>query len=229
MTRAVLVMAKAPVAGHSKTRLTSRLSPEVAAELSAAFIRDAVALGASVCPSSSRSSVQSIVAVSPPDASEAFDDLLPGVGQITQVGDNLGQRLAHVMSSALEQGFEQVVAINADGPTLPSRLVADAFDQLDDADADVVLGPTEDGGYYLIGWKQPHPRIVTDVEMSTPSVLDDTLAIARDLALDVRILDSWYDVDEPADLDRLVDDVKAGVPCGEHTHAMLHRLGLLPG
>lgn len=227
MKRAVLVMAKAPVAGHSKTRLTPRLTPSVAAELSAAFIRDAVALGASAAPSTSPSRVQSIVAVAPPDATGVFDELVPGVSQIPQVGDNLGQRLAHVMSSALDQGFDQVVAINADGPTLPSNYISEAFDQLHEPEADVVLGPTEDGGYYLIGWKQSHPRLVTDVEMSTPSVLDDTLSIARELALDVRILDPWYDVDEPADLDRLLDDMNNGVSCGEHTRAMLSNIGLL--
>ncbi len=221
-------MAKAPVAGQSKTRLHPRLSPAVTAQLSAAFICDAVALAASARPTTSPSTVQSIVAVSPPGADATFATLVPGVGQITQIGDDLGQRLAHVLSEALRQGYEQVVAINADGPTLPAHLIADAFDQLDAPDVDVVLGPTEDGGYYLIGWKQPHPRLVTDVEMSTPSVLNDTLRVAHELGLEVRTLDPWYDVDEPADLDRLVDDIIAGVACGPHTLAMLSDVGLLP-
>ncbi len=221
-------MAKAPITGRSKTRLTPRLSPELAAELSGAFIRDAVALAAAATPATAPSTVTSVVAISPPEATAAFDELVAGVGQIAQIGDDLGQRLNHVMSTALDQGFEQVVAINADGPTLPAQFIADAFDRLDEADTDVVLGPTEDGGYYLIGWKQPHSRIVTDVEMSTPSVLADTLATAAELNLRVSLLEPWYDVDEPADLDRLIDDIAAGIPCGEHTLAFLRQAGLLP-
>lgn len=227
MRRAALVMAKAPMAGQSKTRLSPRLTLDVAAQLSAAFIRDAVELAQSVRPATPPSVVNEIVAVSPPDASEAFAELLPGVDQIAQIGSDLGHRLAHVLSEAIEQGYEQVVAINADGPTLPSRLVADAFDQLANSEVDVVLGPTEDGGYYLIGWKRPHPEIVVEVEMSTASVLADTLVVAERLNLSVKLLDPWYDVDEPSDLDRLLSDINNGVPCGRHTVDTLRQSGLL--
>lgn len=210
-------MAKAPIAGLSKTRLTPRLSHDEAAELSACFIRDAVALAERAA------GARAVVAISPTDAGPAFDELLPGCPQIVQRGAQLGDRLAHVMSRALDDGFDQVVAINADGPTLPVRLIDDAFRALGAPETDIVLGPTDDGGYYLIGWTHSHPAVVEEVEMSTPTVLDDTLAIAERDGLTVDVLDPWYDVDDGDDLDRLIADIERGVPCGEHTIAFLGR------
>ena len=206
-------MAKAPVPGHSKTRLTPRLSDGEAARLSACFIRDAVALAGKA------EGAEPVVAIAPADSGPAFDQLVPGCTQIAQRGPRLGDRLAHVMGRALASGFDQVVAINADGPTLPVRLIDDAFESLGDSAVDVVLGPTDDGGYYLIGWTRPHPTVVTEVEMSTPTVLDDTVAIAARDGLSVRLLEPWYDVDDSSDLDRLIADIERGVPCGEHTLA----------
>ena len=86
-----------------------------------------------------------------------------------------------------------------------------------------MLGPAADGGYYLIGWKQPHPTVVRGIEMSTPSVLADTLERAAAAGLRVALLDEWYDVDEPADLARLVNELMPDDPRAPHTARLLQR------
>ena len=197
----VIVMAKRPEPGASKTRLCPPLSPQSAAVLAEAFLEDAVQIASSV------PGAVAAVAVSPANAGDYFAGVTPGALQITQVGQSLGDRLAHVMTAALDLGFPMVAAINADGPTLPASHVAQAFEMLRSGDFDVVLGPAEDGGYYLIAWNTPHPELVTRVTMSTPTVLEDTLAIADRLELRVGLTAQWFDVDTAADLERLRSDL----------------------
>lgn len=225
MDRAVLIMAKQPIAGSSKTRLLPALTPGDAAELSRCFISDAVssmrtlsALGRSQHePSPGDPAVLVSIAGAPVESAGYFAELAPGVGFVAQEGSTLGERLDHVMSSALAAGATMVIAINSDSPTLPSSLVADAFERLADDAVDVVLGPAEDGGYYLIGWKTPHPRLVKDVEMSTPQVLHDTLAIAEADGLTVALTEPWFDVDLPEDLHRIRAVLDNGGFCGPAT------------
>ena len=106
--------------------------------------------------------------------------------------------------------------MNSDGPTLPAAHLERAFVALRDG-ADVALGPSADGGYYLIGVKQPAPRLLRGVRMSTPTVLADTLALAAEYGLRVELLPAWYDVDEAADLARLTRELAAAplevAPC----------------
>jgi glycosyltransferase A (GT-A) superfamily protein (DUF2064 family) len=101
--------------------------------------------------------------------------------------------------------------------------VAQAFTVLDGA-SDVVLGPCEDGGYYLIGLKRPQPRLLRDVQMSTPYVVRDTLALAEQLGLQVGLLPTWYDVDTAAELDRLCTELRAAPDHqARHTRQFLDR------
>ena len=98
--------------------------------------------------------------------------------------------------------------------------MASAFERLDEKHTDVVLGPCEDGGYYLIGWKRPYPRLVREVQMSTSHVLEDTLAAAEEQELRVSLLPEWYDVDELADLARVSQDLRGGT---SHTLGFLNK------
>ena len=123
--------------------------------------------------------------------------------------ERLGDRLHYVLSAALCRGLRQVVAINSDSPTLPAELLCTAFQRLDDPQVDAVFGPCTDGGYYLIGVKKPPGRLVTEVQMSTPTVLSDTLAIAAEEGMRVDLLPEWYDVDSAADLKRLSAELAA--------------------
>jgi|GEM_PF-37650 len=193
--RAMIVMAKRPAAGHTKTRLTPELTPEQAADLYENFLHDIVTM------LDDRNDIALFIAVDAPESAQWFTQFAPDVPQIAQIGDDLGQRLDSVLSAALDAGYEQVFAISSDSPDLPADHITNAIALLDDPANDVVLGPTEDGGYYLIGWKQRWKPMVADVAMSTPRVLADTLTIADELDARVVLAPTWYDIDEPADLE----------------------------
>jgi len=195
--RAVIVMAKRPAAGSTKTRLAPALSLESAAELYERFLLDTIHM------ISSRTDCTTVIAIEDASSADYFTSIAPGVAQVLQLGDSLGPRLDSVLRSCLADGLEQVVAIGSDSPDLPSSHIDEAFDMLDQGEVDVVLGPTDDGGYYLIGWKQPWSPMVVEVEMSTAAVLTDTLAVAERVGARCALAPTWYDVDEPADLARL--------------------------
>ena len=120
-----------------------------------------------------------------------------------QRGDTLGERLDAALGDLRERGFDQSFAIGSDSPDLPEGHLTAAFDLLDDDATDVVFGPTEDGGYYVIGWKKPWPHVVTTIEMSTSSVLTDSLVAASSVGAQVALCPAWYDVDDPVDVTRL--------------------------
>ncbi|MGI9645876.1 MAG: TIGR04282 family arsenosugar biosynthesis glycosyltransferase [Ilumatobacteraceae bacterium] len=215
--RAVVIMAKRPRPGQSKTRLVPPLTDRSAAELAECFLLDALDLVRSVAGATP------MVAVWPPESEAYFAQIAGDVERVTQVGAALDERLDHVLRECLAQGYEHVVALNADSPTLPSRLLAEAFRALSRDDVDVVLGPAADGGYYLIGWTQAHPTLVRGVEMSTPTVLAETLERASAAGVRVALLEEWYDVDEPADLARLIDELGPDDPRAPHTARLLQR------
>ncbi len=195
-TDALLVVAKQPAAGQTKTRLTPPFLPEEAAALYECFLQDTLDLIRRV------PDVQPAIAYLPAHATGYFAALAPDFELLLQQGPDLGARLDHALTSYLARGFERVAIMNSDGPTLPVAYLTAAFDQLRDG-ADAVLGPAEDGGYYLIGLKRPAPRLLREVRMSTPTVLADTLKLAAEEGLAVSLLPSWYDVDDMAALDRL--------------------------
>jgi hypothetical protein len=117
------------------------------------------------------------------------------------VGNGLGERLDNALTHCLTNGYQQAVIMDSDSPTLPAAYLAQAFAELEHAD--VVLGPCDDGGYYLIGLTRPQPRLLREVPMSTSTVLQDTLKLADELKLRVALLPTWYDVDTVTELERL--------------------------
>ena len=217
---ALLVIAKRPAPGQTKTRLSPPLLPEQAADLYDCFLRDTLDIARAV-PGVSR-----WVHYAPDTAAGYFQQLAPDFGLRPQVGVSLGPRLDQVLTACLAEGFERAVIMDSDSPTLPPARVAGAFAALEAAD--VVLGPCDDGGYYLIGLKQPQPRLLREVQMSTPHVLRDTLALAEQAGLRVELLAPWYDVDTAPELERLRADLAAH-PDGAapQTRAFLSRLAAI--
>jgi len=205
---ALLVVAKRPAAGQTKTRLCPPLSGESAAGLYECFLRDTLDIMRAV------PSVQRTVVYLPDEARGYFTDLAPDMTLILQEGETLGERLDHLLTHVLANGADRAVVMNSDSPTLPATFVEDAFNRLHSAD--VVLGPSRDGGYYLIGMARPHPRLLREVPMSTPSVLTDTLALAVDMGLTVSLLPEWYDVDTVAELDHLHAEIQTLERSGNH-------------
>ena len=212
---ALIVVAKRPAAGHTKTRLTPALSAEQAAALYECLLRDTLDLIRQV------RDVQRVIAYLPAEAREYFAQMAPDFEQVFQAGINLGTRLDNAVTHYLHRGFKRVVVMNSDGPTLPVRRLTDAFESLTD-DVDVVLGPCDDGGYYLIGLKHPAPRLLREVRMSTPQVVADTIALAAEDGLRVKLLPAWYDIDDAASLERLIAEVSNTPPqVAPHTRTFM--------
>ena len=200
MKRALLVIAKRPQAGQTKTRLTPPLSPQQAANLYECLLQDTLALARTLPDEVTR-----MVLYAPADEAFYFKRLAPDLELLAQRGPDLGARLDNALTDCLNHGFQQVIVMNSDGPTLPVAYLTEAFLLLQQAD--VVLGPSEDGGYYLIGLTRPQPHILREVQMSTPTVLEDTLALAEVDNLTVNLLPSWYDVDTIEDVWRLTQEL----------------------
>ena len=184
-TNALLVVAKRPAPGRTKTRLTPPLSPVQAAALYECFLRDTLDLVRRL------SGVAPAIAYLPAEERAYFEALAPDFELVLQEGADLGERLDSALTRLLMVGYQHVAIMNSDGPTLPLACLTGAFDALAGG-ADVVLGPCDDGGYYLIGLKQPAPRLLREVRMSTPDVLADTLVIAAEEGLTVELLPTWY-------------------------------------
>jgi rSAM/selenodomain-associated transferase 1 len=214
---ALLIMAKRPTPGRTKTRLVPPLSPEQAAALYECFLRDTLDLARQV------PDVQPVVAYTPARAHAYFAKLAADFDYIQQKGPDLGARLDNALTYHLGLGYQRVVMINSDGPTTPLAYLVDAFERLT-GETDVVIGPADDGGYYLIGLKQPAPRLLREVRMSTPHVTTDTLALAVEEGLRVALLPNWYDVDDAESLARLKAELATAPPqIAPHTQAFLRR------
>jgi rSAM/selenodomain-associated transferase 1 len=214
MNQALIVVAKRPLPGQAKTRLAPPLTPAAAAGLYEAFLRDTLDLMRCV------GGARYILAFLPEDAHGYFRALAPDFDLMPQCGPDLGARLDHALTACLDDGFERAVIMDSDSPTLPSEYLARAFTELEAADG--VLGPCDDGGYYLIGLRRPAPRLLREVKMSTPWVVRDTLALAATEGLKLAQLPGWYDVDTAAELERLRAEM-ANLPPGraEHTRRWL--------
>ncbi len=166
------IMAKAPLSGQVKTRLVPPLTPDEAAALSLCSLRDTIANVAGIA---ARQGADAVVVYTPVGSEQTFEDLLPKeFSLLAQYGASLGERLLNATETLLGLGYESVCLINADSPTLPSELLSSAVYALAHSGDPVVLGPAEDGGYYLIGLKRAHRRLFNDIEWSTAKVLTQT-------------------------------------------------------
>lgn len=201
--RALIVLAKAPAAGVTKTRLCPHLTPEEAAAFAAASLMDTLAVARSVGGCTLR-------LAHPPGAAESLaallsDDFPPAF--IVPPGD-VGVAMCSAIACALDHRATQVVLIGSDLPSLPPAHIAHAFARLDDG-ADVVLGPAEDGGYYLIAATAPHPALFAGIAWSTNAVYAQTVARIEAAGLSLATIPPWYDIDGMADLRRCMADLAA--------------------
>lgn len=220
MNASLIVVAKKPAPGSTKTRLCPPFTPEAAAEFYRCLMRDTLDLAGRF------QAADHILAFTPPQALKYFRDLAPnGFRLIPQKGAHLGERLSNALAHELEQGYRKAVIMNSDGPTLPLDYLAEAFAGLDYAD--VTLGMGHDGGYYLIGLKQHDPELFQNIAWSTQRVIPQTLEVCRRLKLKVHPLPVWYDVDVAADLKRLRRDLAENPASASHTSAFLNKLDKL--
>jgi rSAM/selenodomain-associated transferase 1 len=217
MKRALIVVGKAPQAGNTKTRLVPPLSAEQAASLYRGFLLDAVHLGLSL-------KWERVTVVHPRGAAAILQTLLPSeVSLLEQRGSGLGEALAFAFQRHFCQGFDRVVLIGSDNPTLPAEPICEALAALDDG-RDLCIGPCLDGGYYLLGMRAPWLGVFDDIEWSTSRVYGQTLRRARRVGLRVHAVRKWYDVDLPRDLDRVRRELRDRPDIALHTRAALDEL-----
>jgi rSAM/selenodomain-associated transferase 1 len=210
------VMTKAPLAGRVKTRMVPPLTPEEAAELNRCFLRDTAAAISSACShravgDARKTARASAIAVYTPVGAElAYKDILPDdFSLLPQRGDKFGERLYFAVEDLFKCGFDSVCLIDSDSPTVPAENFAEAVELLSTSDDRIVLGPSDDGGYYLIGVKKPHRHLFEQVDWSTERVLNQTIQRATEIGLEVKLLPSGYDVDDADSLRRLRNQLLA--------------------
>jgi rSAM/selenodomain-associated transferase 1 len=226
---ALAVMTKAPQAGRVKTRLVPPLTPEEAADLNKCFLRDTAVTISRACsrrPAGDASIMQcehagashseaataacGIAVYTPVDAESAYTDIIPADFRLLpQRGDKFGERLYLAVEDLFKCGFNSVCLIDSDSPTVPAENFAEAVELLCTSEDSVVLGPSDDGGYYLIGVKKPHRHLFEQIDWSTKRVLNQTIQRATEIGREVKLLPTGYDVDDDASLRRLCNELLA--------------------
>jgi rSAM/selenodomain-associated transferase 1 len=212
--RMLVIMAKAPRPGMVKTRLARSLPVEAVTELYRCLLDDTMALAHSLrdieitimCPAS--------------DVEELAPLAVGATRVIAQQGEGLAAALTSVFAQFAASG-RYVIAFNSDSPHLPASVLTGAFEIL--TAHDIVVGPTYDGGYYLVGAKAPHGALFHGDGMGTKSALDALLARARGLGLSVGFTDPWYDIDVEGDLARLAAELRLAPARAPRTAACLER------
>jgi hypothetical protein len=206
---ALVIMAKAPRPGHVKTRLAPVLAPDAIVSLYRCLIEDTVALARAV-------GVPRIAVVCPPGHEDELARWL-GLDVVAQDGDGLAAGLESAFRVVLGAGCRRVIALDGDSPHLPAEIVRRAFALLEHHD--LVVGPTADGGYYLVGATHPHRGLFAGGGIGTGSALRALLDHARGLR--VASTEEWYDVDDGDDLDRLAAELRTAPARAPRTAAWL--------
>ncbi len=190
---ALVVFVKHPTPGEAKTRLAAAIGPEAAALLYRALAEHVLE---ATTPRAGE--YERLVFFGPPEAADDMRTWLPGIRLLPQSGTNLGERMADAFARAFARGASRVALVGTDAPRLSREAVARALSALDAAD--VVLGPSGDGGYSLIALAAPRPELFAGVEWSTPRVCEQTRARAAATGLTVQETELLADVDTVEDL-----------------------------
>src|SRR5229473_71915 len=208
--RVLVIMAKAPRLGEVKTRLTPSLSPAAVTAFYCCLLDDTLALARSLgdveiaimCPASDVNELAQLA------GAQLANNEASIVAQkiVAQKGEGLAAGLTSVFAHFVEGHPRRIIAFNSDSPHLPRSVLEDAFETL--AAHDVVVGPTHDGGYYLVGAKASHPTLFAHDGMGTSSALERLLSRARALELSVVFADPFYDIDVADDLTRLAAELR---------------------
>ncbi len=204
----VAVMAKASQPGLSKTRLCPPLTFEEAASFNTAFLKD---IAENLAAAASEASLAGAFAYGPPKSEAFFRAHFPrGMALYEVWRPNFGDCLSEAMTRLFAAGHRAACVLNSDSPTLPASLLAEMARILAQPGDRAVLGPSSDGGYYLLACKRLYPRLFEDVDWSTERVFAQTLDRAAEIGLPVNVLPEWYDVDDAASLRLLAGELLEG-------------------
>ncbi len=204
--RTLVVFAREPKPGLVKTRLARDIGDDAAAELYAAMLRDVFELAAGI------EGCRKVICWAAYGAIPAAYGEYPFEHRL-QEGQDLGERMAHGFSTVFAEGLSPCCLIGSDSPDLPHSHVTQAFALLESG-ADAVFGPSDDGGYYLVGMSRLHPELFKGIAWGTAEVLQQSLRRAGLLGLRAAKLTGWYDIDTLDDLNRLL---MSGSPAAPHT------------
>ena len=215
---ALVILTKAPQPGESKTRLVPPLSYAEAADLARALLLDQLQNLATF------DAARLFIAFTPENAAVFFEDFIDqGFTCFAQQGQLLGQRMSYAFQYLFDSGFENIILIGSDLPTLPVGFFHQGYASLDKS-ADVVLGPSADGGYYLVGLKRMIAAIFDDIGWSGADVLSQTIHKLDDLGVKYELLSEWYDIDTVKDLERLLSQRRCHEVAMKNTFALLNEL-----
>ncbi|MDZ4790793.1 MAG: TIGR04282 family arsenosugar biosynthesis glycosyltransferase [Hyphomicrobiales bacterium] len=217
---AICVMCKPPRVGISKTRLAAEIGAQNAASLAAAFLLDVAAV---VLEAVATNSAQPYAFFTPPDARDEIRGLMPEPWTLLAVREaDVGATMHSAICTLLQDGHSGVIIIGADLPTVPLSIITQAIQMLVALEADAIIGPSEDGGYYLIGLKAPCSALFGEMPWSTPDVFGITVERAQAAGLSLKRLPVWHDVDDAASLARLREELASTPPdCAAHTRRAL--------
>ena len=201
VTELLAVFARTPVLGKVKTRLSPPLTAEQALALHRALVEDTLDHLSRI----QRPGIERLLLMS-----ETLDDPsvlnVPGNWTTTvQASGDLGERLASLFYMGFRRGVTRLVVLGSDSPTVPSEVIHEAFDDLEHRK--VVVGPAEDGGYYLLGCSEWIPELFQSIDWGTPAVLEQTMSVVRAKDLSVSQLIRWYDIDRSEDLEKLRQEI----------------------
>jgi rSAM/selenodomain-associated transferase 1 len=206
-------MGKASIPGKVKTRLVPPLTPDEAVQFNTAFLQDMVD---NIEAAARQVDVSPCIAYGPAGSEDFFRALLPSRVSLLECAlGNFGDCLYFTIDTLLERGFGSVCVLNSDSPTLPTAALIEAARALAAPGDRAVLGPCLDGGYYLLGLKQPHRHMFERIDWSTERVFDQTRERAAEIGLPLVLLDPWYDVDDITALRRLRDELLPAEPPAE--------------
>jgi uncharacterized protein len=197
LKRALLIFAKRPLSGSVKTRLVPPFTAGEAASLYCCMLRDVLAKVETLTDCACY-----LFYGEGPGARDYFRETVPGMECLPQQGGDLGERMAAAFGHAFAMGHGTAVVIGTDSPDLPLSFIEAAFGRLEAGEGRVVLGPSEDGGYYLLGMTCLHAELFRDVPWSSGEVLLESLRRAEEAGIAVSLLPVWHDVDTAADLER---------------------------
>jgi rSAM/selenodomain-associated transferase 1 len=228
----IAFMAKASAPGRTKTRLVPPLTFDEAAALNTAFLQDVAGnVLHAARASASDAGIAGYAAFGPPGTEDFFSRTLPQqIGLIPAWLPNFGDCLLHTIDEIFSRGHKSAVVLNSDSPTLPTAYLIETAEVLARPGDRAVLGPSIDGGYYLLGLKTAHRRLFEDIAWSTERVAAQTLQRAGEIGLKVHKLPMWYDVDDADSLRRLQKELAGcdpdlvGLYDAPHTKALLGNL-----
>lgn len=216
MIRRTAVFARPPVPGRVKTRLAAALTPRLACDLYAACLDDALAAARGAAADE-----RWVYWAEPPERA----DPPAGFRARLQRGANLGDRLASAFDELIQMPGDRVLILGADCPELDAARLEQAFQELERTD--LVLGPTRDGGYYLVGLARPERRLFEGVTWGGERVLEQTRERAVAAGLEAALLEPLEDIDTPADVVRFIERA-CGAARGLHAQRALEAMALLP-